>query len=154
MHRQGTEAVIICTGSKQGITNPPGNGAYNATKAAVKSMVEHVAWELRQQESHVTAHLLVPGWTFTGLTATADGRKPDGAWTADQVIEYLMQRIDVPPANKEFYIICPDNSVDTATDNARMLWNVNDIIEKRPALSRWSDAHKDEYEAFVREKVA
>ncbi|MES2035281.1 MAG: SDR family NAD(P)-dependent oxidoreductase, partial [Pseudomonadota bacterium] len=32
---QGAPARIVNTGSKQGITNPPGDPAYNATKAAV-----------------------------------------------------------------------------------------------------------------------
>lgn len=102
----------------------PGNGAYNCTKAAVKSMTEHLAWELRQQKSRVTAHLLVPGWTFTGMTRGGSTEKPAGAWSADQVIEYMVQKVD----NQEFYIICPDNSVDTATDNARMLWNVGKFV--------------------------
>jgi NAD(P)-dependent dehydrogenase (short-subunit alcohol dehydrogenase family) len=33
---QGTPGVIINVGSKQGITTPPGNPAYNVSKAAVK----------------------------------------------------------------------------------------------------------------------
>lgn len=45
----------------------------------------------------------------------------------------------------EFYIICPDNDVSVQMDNARMLWNTNDIVESRPALSRW---HKDYEAAF------
>lgn len=52
--------MIINTGSKQGITNPPGNAAYNAAKAAVKSLTEGLSHELRQQaHSKVTAHLFV-----------------------------------------------------------------------------------------------
>ena len=53
-------SVIINTGSKQGITNPPGNAAYNASKAAVKSLTEGLSHELRQApNSQVTAHLFV-----------------------------------------------------------------------------------------------
>jgi len=37
MLHQENPSMIINTGSKQGITNPPGNAAYNASKAAVKS---------------------------------------------------------------------------------------------------------------------
>lgn len=37
---------IIITGSKQGITNPPGNPAYNASKAAVKTLAEHLSYDL------------------------------------------------------------------------------------------------------------
>ena len=47
MIAQGTPGVIVNTGSKQGITNPPGNPAYNATKAAVKSATESLQHSLR-----------------------------------------------------------------------------------------------------------
>ena len=59
-------AAIVITGSKQGITNPPGNPAYNASKSAVKTLAEHLSWDLRDSRN-VSVHLLVPGWTFTGL---------------------------------------------------------------------------------------
>lgn len=58
-------SAIVVTGSKQGITNPPGNAAYNASKAAVKALAEHLSFDLRDTTTSV--HLLVPGWTFTGL---------------------------------------------------------------------------------------
>ena len=147
MKAQNSPAAIINTGSKQGITNPPGNGAYNCSKAAVKSMTEHLAWELRQQpRSQVSAHLLVPGWTFTGLTGD-DGtaQKPDGAWSAQQVVDMMIEYVN----NGKFYIICPDNSVDAATDAARMRWNVEDICTGRPALSRWSDEYKGKFERTI-----
>jgi NADP-dependent 3-hydroxy acid dehydrogenase YdfG len=62
MIEQGAPGWIVNTGSKQGITNPPGDAAYNdATKAAVKSLAESLAHELRTLEGcRVTAHLLVP----------------------------------------------------------------------------------------------
>jgi short-subunit dehydrogenase len=60
-------SAIVITGSKQGITNPPGNAAYNASKAAVKSLAEHLSYDLR--DTPVSVHLLVPGWTFTGLVS-------------------------------------------------------------------------------------
>lgn len=63
----GEPAAIVVTGSKQGITNPPGNAAYNASKAAVKALAEHLSYDLR--ETGVGVHLLVPGWTFTGLVS-------------------------------------------------------------------------------------
>jgi len=59
--------AIVITGSKQGITNPPGNPAYNASKAAVKTLAEHLSYDLK--DSGVGVHLLVPGWTFTGLVS-------------------------------------------------------------------------------------
>ena len=44
---QKEPTAIVFTGSKQGITNPPGNPAYNASKAAVKSFAEQLSFELR-----------------------------------------------------------------------------------------------------------
>jgi NAD(P)-dependent dehydrogenase (short-subunit alcohol dehydrogenase family) len=64
--QQGRSAIVI-TGSKQGVTNPPGNPAYNASKAAVKSIAEHLSYDLRDTKTSV--HLLLPGWTFTGMVS-------------------------------------------------------------------------------------
>jgi len=52
-------SIFINTGSKQGITNPPGNAAYNASKAAVKSLTEGLAHELRERHSAISAHLFM-----------------------------------------------------------------------------------------------
>ena len=61
--------MIINTGSKQGITQPPGNTAYNVSKAAVKALTEGLAHTLLEKTGErVTAHLLIPGFTFTGMT--------------------------------------------------------------------------------------
>ena len=43
MIAQEGPAAIVNTGSKQGITTPPGNAAYNVTKAAVKVLTEALA---------------------------------------------------------------------------------------------------------------
>jgi NAD(P)-dependent dehydrogenase (short-subunit alcohol dehydrogenase family) len=58
---QKTPSAIVNTGSKQGITCPPGDTAYNITKAGVKVLTEGLAHSLRNIEGcQVTAHLLVP----------------------------------------------------------------------------------------------
>ena len=75
----GEPGVVINTGSKQGITNPPGNGAYNLSKAGVKSYTESLAHALRQEENcALTAHLLIPGFTYTGMIARFIPEKPAG----------------------------------------------------------------------------
>jgi NAD(P)-dependent dehydrogenase (short-subunit alcohol dehydrogenase family) len=142
---QGKPAVIINTGSKQGITCPPGDTAYNVTKAGVKVVTEALAHELRNIEScQVTAHLLIPGFTYTGFTrAKGVTEKPEGAWTAEQVIDFMLASM----ANGDFYILCPDNDVSRETDNKRIRWAAEDIIQNRPPLSRW---HPDYREAFDR----
>jgi NAD(P)-dependent dehydrogenase (short-subunit alcohol dehydrogenase family) len=67
---ESKQTAIVITGSKQGITNPPGNPAYNASKAAVKSLAEQLSYDLKG--SNTSVHLLVPGWTFTGMVSSVD----------------------------------------------------------------------------------
>ena len=142
MIAQGSNAAIVSTGSKQGITTPPGNIAYNVSKAGVKVVTEGLAHQLRGIEGcRVTAHLLIPGFTFTGLTRGAT-EKPAGAWSAEQVVDFMLEGM----ARGDFYLLCPDNEVTRATDERRILWAAEDIIRNRPALSRW---HKDYEAAFA-----
>src|SRR5262249_12642869 len=47
MIERGRPGLIINTGSKQGITTPPGDPAYNVSKAGVKAFTEALAHELR-----------------------------------------------------------------------------------------------------------
>ena len=143
---QQTPCAIINTGSKQGITCPPGDTAYNVTKAGVKVLTEGLAHSLRNIEGcQVTAHLLVPGSTFTGMTARGRSEKPPGSWTPEQVIDILVERM----GDGDFYIICPDNDVTTDIDNRRILWAAEDMIRNRPALSRWHPNYADEFAAFL-----
>lgn len=142
---QGRRAVIVNTGSKQGITNPPGNPAYNATKAAVKSATESLQHALRNTPGcQVSAHLLVPGYTFTGLTRQRVTEKPAGAWLPAQVVDYLLEAL----ARDSFYVICPDNEVTREDDARRMLWGAGDMAYDRSPLSRWDPAWKDAFAAF------
>jgi NAD(P)-dependent dehydrogenase (short-subunit alcohol dehydrogenase family) len=138
--------LVINTGSKQGITQPPGNTAYNVSKSAVKALTEGLAHSLLEATgSRVTAHLLIPGFTFTGMTRSGGGQKPAGAWTTEQVIDFMLERI----AAGDFYILCQDNDVTRAMDEKRMAWTMGDIIENRPALSRWHPDYKDAFAAFM-----
>ena len=134
--------LVINTGSKQGITTPPGDPAYNVSKSAVKTFTEALAHELRNTERHqLTAHLLIPGFVFTDLTRGTRTEKPTGAWTPEQIAEFLFQSLE----RGDFYILCPDNDVSRELDEKRMAWAIGDIIENRPPLSRW---HPDYAEAF------
>jgi len=147
MIRQGTPGVIINTGSKQGITTPPGDAAYNVSKAGVKVATEALAHELRNIEGcKVTAHLLIPGFTFTGITANLDRPKPLGAWTAEQVADFLLDGL----GKGDFYILCPDNDVTRDIDERRILWAAQDIIENRPPLSRWHPDWKAPFAEFMK----
>ena len=143
---QGRPGAIINTGSKQGITCPPGNAAYNVAKSGVKSFTEQAAHELRSTEGcQVSAHLLIPGFTFTGFTRVHVAEKPDEAWWPEQVIDLMMTSL----AAGDFYILCPDNAVTRAMDEKRMAWAIGDIIENRPALSRWHPDHEAAFAAYM-----
>ncbi|KAF6747975.1 hypothetical protein DFP72DRAFT_585209 [Ephemerocybe angulata] len=152
MVHQENQALVINTGSKQGITNPPGNPAYNASKAAVKSLTESLAHELREQtHGNVTAHLFIPGWTFTGMTKSATTtEKPRGAWTPEDTVLYMLDKV----REGDFYILVPDNETKKEVDQLRIMWGAADIAENRPALSRWHPSYKPLFEEYMREGMA
>ena len=136
--------LVINTGSKQGITQPPGNAAYNVSKAGVKALTEGLAHTLRDKTGdRVTAHLLIPGFTYTGMTAARLPERPPAAWMPEQVVDLMLDRI----AAGDFYLLCPDNETTPDQDAKRIAWSAGDLIENRPALSRW---HPDWKEAFLR----
>ena len=147
MIERGRPGLIINTGSKQGITTPPGNTAYNVSKAGVKVLTEGLAHELRNIAGcRVSAHLLVPGHTYTGMTARTP-EKPAEAWTPGQVVDFMLAGM----ARGDFYILCPDNAVTREMDNRRMRWAMDDLILGRPALSRWHQDHAAAFAAFMAE---
>jgi len=146
MIAHGGPALVINTGSKQGITQPPGDTAYNVSKAAVKALTEGLAHTLRTQTGdRVAAHLLVPGFTWTGMTAHGRGDQPPGAWSPDQVVDFMMTGI----AAGDFYLICPDNETTPEQDRRRIAWAAGDLIENRPALSRWHPDHAAAFAAYM-----
>ena len=147
MLAQKTAGAIVSTGSKQGITCPPGDTAYNVSKAGVKVLTEALAHSLRNEEGNrISAHLLIPGSTFTGMTARGRSEKPPGAWTPDQVIDMLVEGM----ARGDFYILCPDNEVTREIDDRRIIWAAQDITQNRPPLSRWHADYKDAFDKFLR----
>ena len=148
MMSRGQDGLVINTGSKQGITTPPGDPAYNVSKAGVKVFTEALQHQLRESESKVTAHLLVPGFVFTDLTRHGRTEKPAGAWTPEQTADFMMESL----GNDDFYIICPDNDVSRAADEKRMAWAMGDIIENRPPLSRWHEGWAGSFDEFSKRK--
>ena len=159
--------TIVNTGSKQGLTCPPGNLAYNVGKAGIKVITDGLHHELRGSEhaGSVTAHLFVPGWVNTMLArnyfrelkgdefdSEADvpwstDKPADGAWMPDQTIDYLFEKI----AEEKFYIICPDNDVTEEMDKKRIAWAAGDVIERDEPLSRWNPAYKDAFAEYMKQ---
>lgn len=147
MLAQNSACAVVNTGSKQGITCPPGDTAYNVSKAGIKVLTEGLAHSLRNEDgSRITAHLLIPGSTFTGMTARGRNEKPAGAWMPDQVIDMLIEGLN----RNDFYILCPDNDVTREIDNRRIQWAAGDITENRPALSRWHPEYGAAFDAFLK----
>jgi hypothetical protein len=110
-------------------------------------LTEALAHSLRNADGGpITAHLLIPGSTFTGMTSRGRTEKPAGAWTADQVVDLLISGMH----RGDFYIVCPDNEVTTEIDNRRITWAAQDITKNRPALSRWHPDYKAEFEQFLK----
>ncbi len=148
MIAQGRPAAIVNTGSKQGITTPPGDAAYNVSKAGVKVVTEQLAHGLRNVEGcRVTAHLLIPGFTFTGMTRGSRMQMPAAAWSGDQVVDFLLPAL----ARGDFYILCPDNETSREMDEKRIRWAAEDAILNRPALSRWHPDYKEAFAAFMKQ---
>jgi NAD(P)-dependent dehydrogenase (short-subunit alcohol dehydrogenase family) len=148
MIERSRPGIIINTGSKQGITTPPGDPAYNVSKAGVKALTEALQHELRTATGNrMSAHLLIPGFVFTGLTARGRTEKPAGAWTPGQTVDFMIEQVGAG----DFYILCPDNDVPRRLDERRILWAAGDIVENRPALSRWHPDYAETFAAFVKE---
>lgn len=56
---------------------------------------------------HCFSLTLSPGWTYTGMTNGGQATsKPAGAWTAEQTVEYMFEKVLI---EGDFYVICPDN---------------------------------------------
>ena len=144
----GAPGAIVNTGSKQGITRPPGNYAYNLSKAGVLAYTESVAHALRNVEGcKLTAHLLVPGFVYTPMISVFLPEKPSGAWTMEETVSFALPRIE----SGDFYVICPDNEATWEIDQKRIQWNAGDMIENRPALSRWHPDFADAFEAHMKD---
>jgi len=134
------DGFIINIGSLAGRNFFAGGTGYNAAKAAVRSLTESLAHELRNLDGcRVQAHLLVPGWTTTG-----DREHRPGAWLPEQVADFLLAAID----RGEFYVICPDDETTWEMDRKRILWGAMDLTSLRPALSRWHPDWKAAFDAF------
>jgi NAD(P)-dependent dehydrogenase (short-subunit alcohol dehydrogenase family) len=167
--------IIINTGSKQGITMPPGNLCYNMSKAALKVYTEGLEHEFMaaRTTSHgkLRAVLLIPGWVNTSIALKANRYKAaekgetyaddqaffheekphSDAWMPHQVLDFMQTEID----QGRFYIVCPDNDVDREMDNLRMTWTMQDITQNRPPLSRWHPDYKDQFTEYLqRERKA
>jgi len=66
-----------------------------------------------------------------------------------QVAEYGVKKM----CEGQFYIVCPDDDVDEALDKARMAYAADDVMEERPALSRWHEEYKDSAAEWIKNEA-
>ena len=66
----------------------------------------------------------------------------------EQTVDFLMDSLE----KGDFYILCPDNDVDRATDEKRIAWAAGDIIENRPPLSRWHPDYAEKFEDYLKSR--
>merc|ERR1712038_448708 len=144
MKERNEPGIIVNTGSKQGITMPPGNLTYNVSKAAMKAWTEGLEHELMRDRAVAEKNRKFNFERIKNVT-THENNPADGAWMPKEVIDYMLTKLD----EGSFYIICPDNEIDTKTDKARMTWTMQDITEDRPPLSRWNPEWKGEFDKFL-----
>jgi NAD(P)-dependent dehydrogenase (short-subunit alcohol dehydrogenase family) len=147
MIAHGEDGVVINTGSKQGITRPPGNYAYNLSKASVVAYTEALSHAFIATENcKIKSHLLIPAFVYTPMISAFIPEKPDFAATTEETVDYFLEALK----RDEFYILCPDNETNREMDEKRIQWAADDIIKNRPAMSRWHPDYQEEFEAFMK----
>ena len=147
MIAHGEDGVVINTGSKQGITRPPGNYAYNLSKASVVAYTEALSHAFITTENcRIKSHLLIPAFVYTPMISAFIPEKPEFAATTEETVDYFMEALK----RDEFYILCPDNETNREIDEKRIQWAADDIIKNRPAMSRWHPDYQEEFEAFMK----
>lgn len=147
MIAHGEDGVVINTGSKQGITRPPGNYAYNLSKASVVAYTEALSHAFITTENcKIKSHLLIPAFVYTPMISAFIPEKPAFAATTEETVDYFMEALK----RDEFYILCPDNETNREMDEKRIQWAADDIIKNRPAMSRWHPDYQEEFEAFMK----
>ena len=147
MIAHGEDGVVINTGSKQGITRPPGNYAYNLSKASVVAYTEALSHAfITTEDCKIKSHLLIPAFVYTPMISAFIPEKPAFAATTEETVDYFMEALK----RDEFYILCPDNETNREIDEKRIQWAADDIIKNRPAMSRWHPDYQEEFEAFMK----
>jgi hypothetical protein len=76
---------------------------------------------------------------------TGRPEKPAGAWTSDQVVDVMIEGV----GKGDFYLWCEDHETSRALDEKRVAWMAGDLIDNRPALSRWHPDYAKAFAAFL-----
>ncbi len=95
----------------------------------------------------VSAHLLIPGFVFTGLTASGRTEKPAGGLDAG-ADGRLHAASGWRPAISTSS--APTTTCRASSTRSASCWAAGDIVENRPALSRWHPDYAEAFAAFVK----
>ena len=145
MIAQARPRLIVNTGSKQGITLPPGNTAYNVSKAGVKTFTEALAHELRNSTGprhRAPADPRLHLHRHDAARARKAARRMDGGAGGR-----LHDRGHRP---RRLLYSLPGQRDPREVDEKRMAWAAGDLIHNRPALSRWHPDFGDAFAAFMK----
>ena len=71
------------------------------------------------------------------------------AKVAERLVTRRLMHVLESMGRGDFYILCPDNDVTREMDERRIAWGAGDLIENRPALSRWHPDYEAAYEAHM-----
>ena len=143
MIEAGGRRAVINTGSKQGITNPPGNYAYNMSKAGGRT----TAKPLMPCAGKKAVRSVRICWCRAYVQ-----RHDRPFYQRNQLVHGLVSRLQISCRSLwawDFYVLCPDNDTPRELDGKRIQWNTDDLMLNRSALSRWDDEYQGAYEAFI-----
>lgn len=155
---QDCESVVAVTGSRAGITTPPGDVAYNASKAAVRVLVEDLEHRLRNTKGcQVSARLLLPGMMDTefayntqkrlrGARAAEGTKMGKGSVPPSDVADLLLKSV---AEGGPFYVIADDSDLNREQFKRAVQWSSEDIVKERPPLSRWLSPYREQYREVV-----
>ncbi len=128
MAESGKPGAVIVSGSKQGITTPPGNAPYNVSKAGVKAVNRGA--RPRAAQPRGKPHQRPPAHPRLRLYRPRQGpgvaEKPAGAWTPDQTIAFMLERL----AAGDFYI--PARQRDHPRARTRSAWMGDGRHHRKP----------------------
>jgi NAD(P)-dependent dehydrogenase (short-subunit alcohol dehydrogenase family) len=148
MLKHGERGIVVNTASKQGITRPPGNYAYNLSKTGVVAYTEAISHAfINEEDCKLKSYLLIPAFVYTPMISAFITDKPEFAATTEETVDYFFDALN----RDEFYILCPDNETSRTIDEKRIQWSTDDIIKNRPAMSRWHPDYKDEFEDYMKD---
>lgn len=168
MIKGGKPGCIVNTSSGAGATNLAGAGApYTVAKFGVRLLTETLANDLRRVKAPISAHVLMPMMMATNFgvnllqTDAAQKGRQDKARAntnkgltklgqtpeelAEQMISACITGGTAGSEGANFYIIGTDKQLNPPTFKEMVKWQIEDVVENRPAMSYQMDAFKEPY---------